>query len=320
MTDAEGAKLHKSVSVPGTILLTGVNGQVGGECLPLLQVMGEVIAPVRAELDLSDAADVRAFVARYKPRWIVNPAAYTAVDKAESDAQAAYAINRDAVQAMGEEAAKLGTPVLHFSTDYVFAGEGTEPWRETDATAPLGVYGASKLAGEQALAASGAPYMIFRTSWVYGPRGKNFMLTILRFAREKEDMKIVADQHGAPTSARDLARLIAHVITHFEHEAAVSGKPLAEVFSPSSGVFHACNAGFTTWFGFADEFTHLARQAEPQQRFARLLPISTAEFPTPAKRPSNSRMNCEKLRAELGFDMRTWQQSTAEIMGELLKK
>lgn len=319
MTDAEGARSLKPVSVPGTILLTGVNGQVGGECLPLLQTMGEVIAPLRAELDLSNAVDVRAFVARFKPRWIVNPAAYTAVDKAESDVQAAYAINRDAVQAMGEEAAKLGTPVLHFSTDYVFAGEGTEPWRETDATAPLGVYGASKLAGEQALAASGAPYMIFRTSWVYGPRGKNFMLTILRFAREKEEMKIVADQHGAPTSARDLARLVAHVITHFEHEAAMSGKPLAEVFRPSSGVFHACNAGFTTWFGFADEFTRLARQAEPQQRFARLLPISTAEFPTPAKRPSNSRMNCDKLRSELGFAMPTWQQSTAEIMGKLQK-
>lgn len=319
MTDAEGARSPKPVSVPGTILLTGVNGQVGGECLPLLQAMGEVIAPLRAELDLSNAADVRAFVARSKPRWIVNPAAYTAVDKAESDAQAAYAINRDAVQAMGKEAAKLGTPVLHFSTDYVFDGEGTEPWRETDATAPLGVYGASKLAGEEALAASGAPYMIFRTSWVYGPRGKNFMLTILRFAREKEEMKIVADQHGAPTSARDLARLIAHVITHFEHEAAISGKPLAEVFRPSSGVFHACNAGFTTWFGFADEFTRLARQAEPQQRFAKLLPISTAEFPTPAKRPSNSRMNCEKLRSELGFAMPTWQKSTAEIMGELQK-
>lgn len=308
------------ISVPGTILLTGVNGQVGGECLPLLQAMGQVVAPTRAELDMSDAAAIRAFVRQLKPRWIVNPAAYTAVDKAESEAQAAYALNRDAVGALGEEAAKLGAPVLHFSTDYVFAGEGTEPWRETDAPAPLGVYGASKLAGEEALAASGAPYMIFRTSWVYGARGKNFLLTILRFSREKEEMKVVADQHGAPTSARDLARLVAHVITRFEAEAAATGKSLAEVVLPSSGIYHACDAGFTTWFGFAEEFVRLAREAEPEQRFARLLPITTADYPTPAKRPSNSRMNCNKLKDDLGFPMPTWQESTAEIMGEVLRK
>lgn len=320
MNDTAVTTPYPSASVPGRILLTGVNGQVGGECLPLLQAMGEVLAPTRAELDLSDAAAVREFVARHKPRWIVNPAAYTAVDKAESEAEAAWAINLGAVRALGEEAAKIGAPVLHFSTDYVFAGEGTEPWRETDPTAPLGVYGASKLAGEQALAATGAPYMIFRTSWVYGARGKNFMLTILRFAREKQEMKIVADQHGAPTSARDLARLVAHVIAHFEEAAATSGKPLAEVFAPATGIYHACNAGSTTWFGFAEEFTRLAQEATPEQRYASLQPISTAEYPTPAKRPSNSRMSCAKLHDQLGFEMPTWQQSTAEIMAEVLGK
>lgn len=308
------------VGAPGPILLTGVNGQVGGECLPLLQALGEVVAPTRAELDMSDPEAVRAFVRKIKPRWIVNPAAYTAVDKAESEADAAFAINEAGVKALAEEATTLGAPVLHFSTDYVFAGGGTEPWREDDPTAPLGVYGASKLAGEQALAASGAPYMIFRTSWVYGARGKNFLLTILRFAREKQEMKIVADQHGAPTSARDLARLVAHVITRFEREAASSGKPLAEVARPPSGVYHACDAGFTTWFGFAQEFVRLAQEAEPQQRFARLLPITTADYPTPAKRPANSRMRCEKLKTDLGFTMPTWQQSTAEIMAEVLGK
>ena len=306
--------------MPGPILLTGVNGQVGGECLPLLQAMGDVVAPTRAELDMSDAEAVRAYVRKLKPRWIVNPAAYTAVDKAESDVEASFAINRDAVKALAEEAAKLGTPVLHFSTDYVFAGGGTEPWREDDPTAPLGVYGASKLAGEEALAASGAPYLVFRTSWVFGARGKNFLLTILRFARGKEEMKIVGDQHGAPTSARDLARLVAHVITRFETEAAAAGRPLAAVVMPSSGVYHACNAGFTTWFGFAEEFVRLARKAEPQHRFARLLPITTAEYPTPAKRPSNSRMSCNKLSSDLGFPMPAWQDATAEIMGEVLQK
>lgn len=318
MTGQEVSQDSPIISVPGPILLTGVNGQVGGECLPLLRTMGEVVAPLRAELDMSDADAVRAYVRKVKPRWIVNPAAYTAVDKAESDAEAANAVNEDAVKALAEEAVKLGAPVLHFSTDYVFAGGGTEPWREDDPTAPLGVYGASKLAGEQALAASGVPYLVFRTSWVYGAQGKNFLLTILRFAREKEEMKIVADQHGAPTSARDLARLVAHVIARFEAEAASTGKPLAEVVMPFSGVYHACDAGFTTWFGFAEEFVRLAREAEPDQRFARLLPITTAEYPTPAKRPSNSRMGCEKLKSDLGFAMPTWQESTAEIMGEVL--
>lgn len=320
MAGNEVSQEAAAVRVPGTILLTGVNGQVGGECLPLLQALGEVVAPLRAELDMSDPAAVRAYVQKVKPRWIVNPAAYTAVDKAESDVEASNLINRDAVKALAEEAAKLGAPVLHFSTDYVFAGGGTEPWREDDPTAPLGVYGASKREGEQALEASGAPYMVFRTSWVYGARGKNFLLTILRFAREKEEMKIVADQHGAPTSARDLARLVAHVITRFESEAAAAGKPLAEVVMPFSGVYHACDAGFTTWFGFAEEFVRLAREAEPEQRFAKLLPITTAEYPTPAKRPSNSRMSCDKLKGDLGFAMPTWQESTAEIMGEVLRK
>ncbi len=319
MASASLSQTHKQVSVPGPILLTGVNGQVGGECLPLLQAMGEVVAPTRAELDMSNPEAVRIYVQNLRPRWIVNPAAYTAVDKAEGDIDAAFAINRDAVQALGEEAARLGTPVLHFSTDYVFAGGGTEPWRETDATAPLGVYGASKLAGEQALEASGAPYMVFRTSWVYGPRGKNFLLTILRFAREREEMKVVADQHGAPTSARDLARLVAYVITRFEAEAAASGKTLAEVMQTSCGTYHACDAGFTTWFGFAEEFVRLAKAAAPDQRYATLHPITTAEYPTPAKRPSNSRMNCEKLRTELGFTMPSWQHSAAEVMDEILK-
>ncbi len=320
MADQEISQGAPRVSVAGPILLTGVNGQVGGECLPLLQAMGEVVAPLRAELDMSDPEAVRAYVRKVKPRWIVNPAAYTAVDKAESDVDASNAINRDAVKALAEEAAKLGAPILHFSTDYVFAGDGTEPWREDSPTAPLGVYGASKLAGEDALAASGAPYLVFRTSWVYGARGKNFLLTILRFAREKEEMKVVADQHGAPTSARDLARLVAHAIERFEAEAAATGKPLAEVVMPSSGVYHACDAGFTTWFGFAEEFVRLAKVAEPEQRFARLLPITTAEYPTPAKRPSNSRMSCDKLKDKLGFAMPSWQESTAEIMGEVLRK
>src|SRR5260370_6511874 len=189
-------------------LLTGVSGQVGGELLPLLQPFGAVIAPTRSDLDLSDAAAIRRFVKDVEPHWIINPAAYTAVDKSEPEPDLAYAVNGGAPQALGDAAADMGIPVIHFSTDYVFDGSGTTPWSETDATGPLGVYGASKLAGEQGLAASGAAYLVFRTSWIYGSRGKNFLLTILRLARQKEELRIVDDQHGAPTWSRALGCMI----------------------------------------------------------------------------------------------------------------
>jgi dTDP-4-dehydrorhamnose reductase len=301
----------------GPILLTGVNGQVGGQLLRLLEQMGTVVAPTRAELDLTDAQAIRSYVQQVRPRWIVNPAAYTAVDKAEKEPDIAFAINAEAPRILGEEAAKLGAPVLHFSTDYVFAGGGTKPWVETDATGPLGVYGASKLAGEQGLRASGAANLIFRTSWVYGATGNNFLRTILRFAREREEMKIVADQHGAPTRSRDLADLVMHTIQRVEMRAKQESIGLEDAVQPVCGVYHACNAGFTTWFGFAEEFLRLAQVAEPEQSFARLLPITTAEYPTPAARPSNSRMNCDKLTRELGFTMPAWQHSVAAVMAEI---
>lgn len=306
-----------ATSKRGPILLTGVNGQVGGALLLLLQKMGDVVAPTRAELDLADAEAIRSYVQTVKPRWIVNPAAYTAVDKAETEPTLAFAINAEAPRVLGEEAAKIGAPVLHFSTDYVFSGGGSTPWVETDATGPLGVYGASKLAGEQGLAASGAAYAIFRTSWVYGATGNNFLRTILRLAREREELKIVADQNGAPTWSHDLAMLVTHTIERMENAAQQTGASLAEAVKPFSGIYHACNGGATTWFGFAEEFLRLARAAEPEQSFARLIPIATAEYPTPAARPQNSRMNCEKLERELGFAMPSWQKSLAGAMAEI---
>ena len=305
-------------TIDGPILLTGVSGQVGGELLPLLTALGEVVAPTREELDLCDTSAIRDVVRRVKPRWIVNPAAYTAVDKAESDVKTAFAINRDAPGVLGEEAARIGASVLHFSTDYVFAGDGTRPWFEDDPTQPLGVYGSSKLAGEKALAGSTAAHLVFRTSWVYGTRGKNFLLTILKFAREREELKIVADQHGAPTWSRDLARLAVHAILQSEENAAVKGITLTEAVQPIAGIYHACNAGFTTWFGFASEFVRLAQVAEPEQAFAKLIPIPSSEYPTPAKRPENSRMACEKLTRVLSFEMPTWEHSTAQVMAEVL--
>jgi dTDP-4-dehydrorhamnose reductase len=301
----------------GPILLTGVNGQVGSQLQPLLQTLGEVVAPIRSELDLGDADAIREYVRTVRPRWIVNPAAYTAVDKAEKEQEAAFAINAVAPRILGEEAARIGAVLLHFSTDYVFAGVGTTPWVETDMTGPLGVYGTSKLAGEVGLAESGATHLIFRTSWVYGASGNNFLRTILRLAREREELKIVADQHGAPTWSHDLARLVAHTITLIEKSAFQKKSKLEEAAKKFAGVYHSCDAGFTTWFGFAEEFLRVARLSEPEQPFARLLPITTSEYPTPATRPPNSRMNCNKLARELGFVMPSWQESTAKVMDEI---
>lgn len=299
----------------GRILLTGVTGQVGSELATALASLGEVVAPGRAELDLADAASVRKMVRAARPRWIVNPAAYTAVDRAESECELAYAVNRDAVRVMGEEARAMGAGVIHFSTDYVFAGVGTEPYKESDATGPLGVYGASKLAGEEALAATGAAHMIFRTSWVYGATGKNFLRTILKAARERDRLRVVADQHGAPTWSRDLAKMTAHAIALMERRAAEGD--LSEAMEGFGGVYHAAGAGETTWFGFASEAVRRLREREPEAKLAEVEAITTEEYPTPAKRPANSRLSCERLAASLGWRMMDWRDSLREVMAEL---
>ena len=225
-------------------------------------------------MDLANAASVRETIRAVRPRWIVNPGAYTAVDKAESEPELAYAINAEAVRVIGQEARAIGAGVIHFSTDYVFDGSGSAPYRETDATRPVSVYGASKLAGERALAESGAGHMIFRTSWVYGARGKNFLLTILKLARERETLRVVADQYGAPTWSRDLAKMTAEVIG--QCEAAARGRELAAVLADAGGVYHAAGAGETTWYGFAAEAVRLRREREPEARFAAIEAITTA--------------------------------------------
>jgi dTDP-4-dehydrorhamnose reductase len=297
------------------ILLTGATGQVGGELLKLLQTLGQVVAPSRTQMDLSNPADVRRTIRELRPRWIVNPGAYTAVDKAESEPELAYAINAETVKAIGEEAQTIDAGVIHFSTDYVFNGSASTPYKETDATGPVSVYGASKLAGEEALAQSGAGHIIFRTSWVYGATGKNFLLTILKLAREREVLRIVADQHGAPTWSRDLAKMTAAVIGRCEARAKASRLP--DVLAELGGIYHAAGAGETTWQGFASEAVRLQNDKEPTTRFARVEPIATAEYPTPAKRPANSRMDCGKLAETFGWNMMSWQDSLREVMKEL---
>lgn len=306
--------LEGRLPVGARILLTGSTGQVGGELVKLLGGLGEVVAPAREGMDLADAGSVREAIRRVRPRWIVNPGAYTAVDKAESEPEVAYAVNAEAVKVIGEEARAIGAGVIHFSTDYVFDGSGDVPYRETDATGPVSVYGASKLTGEKALAESGAGHLIFRTSWVYGGVGKNFLLTILKLAREREVLRVVGDQHGAPTWSRDLAEMTARVIGRCE--AAAQGRELADVLADVGGVYHAAGAGETTWYGFAAEAVRLQREAEPGVRFAEIEAITTDEYPTPAKRRFNSRMNCSKLAEGFGWTMMDWKESLRKVLSE----
>jgi dTDP-4-dehydrorhamnose reductase len=299
------------------ILLLGGHGQVGTELQKLLaEGPAKVVAPLRPQLDLTDADALRATIRAARPRWILNAAAYTAVDRAESEPELAYAINARAVAVIGEEARVLGAAVVHFSTDYVFDGAASTPRRESDPTHPAGVYGASKLAGEEALAATGAAFFIFRTSWVYAAHGKNFMLTMLRLAGERDEIRVVADQFGAPTSARDLARLVHHAISVSERVAASKQLPLEEAMVSSGGLYHACNSGETSWFGFASRIIDTARARHGLTRPVTVRAITTAEYPTPARRPAYSRLDCTLLGEKLGYTMPSWEDSLEATLAE----
>lgn len=282
------------------ILVLGSQGQVGWELSRSLLPVGEVIALSRAEADLAQPDKLRAVIRSHQPDLIVNAAAYTAVDRAESEEALAYAINATAPGVLAEEAKRCHALLIHYSTDYVFDGTLDRPYVETDTPNPQSVYGRSKLAGEQAIAAVGADYLILRTSWVYGARGHNFMRTILRLAAERETLRIVADQTGAPTWSRWIADATAHVAN-----AALTRRMDGRF---TSGIYHFTCAGSTSWHGFAMAIVEQYRISHPQSTLAvrEILPITTADYPLPAKRPANSTLSCNKLMDEYQVAQPEW--------------
>jgi dTDP-4-dehydrorhamnose reductase len=293
------------------ILLTGRNGQVGSELAQLLPRLGEVTALGRQELDLLNIHDIRRAVQHARPSLIVNAAAYTTVDRAEKEEALAHAINADAPAVIAEEAKKIGAVVIHYSTDYVFDGTKHTPYTEDDPTNPISAYGRTKLAGEEAIRATGIPHLIFRTAWVYATSGKNFLLTILRLATEREELRIVSDQFGAPTSSREIAQATTRVLVDLPRK---SGSSLPEI----TGTYNLTASGETTWHEFAttiiEDCSQLPRDtpwfaAATSNRpliAKRIIPITTADYPTPARRPAYSVLSNVRFAATFGFTLPAW--------------
>ncbi len=302
------------------ILLFGKGGQVGWELQRSLSVLGELVALDRHESnglcgDLADLKGLAETVRRVQPDIIVNAAAYTAVDQAEREPDMAHALNALAPGVLAQEAARIGAWLVHYSTDYVFDGSGDAPWCETDPPAALNVYGRSKWEGEQAIQLSGCKYLIFRTSWVYATRGGNFAKTMLRLAQEREELKVIDDQWGAPTGADLLADVTAHALC------AVTGRGEGAVPRPElQGLYHLAASGFTTWFEYAKTVIDQSKKAQPAIKIVagKIIPIQTSAYPTPAQRPHNSRLNTAKLKAAFGLSLPPWQAGVARMVREIL--
>jgi dTDP-4-dehydrorhamnose reductase len=293
------------------ILLFGADGQVGHELQRSLAPLGEVVAATRRgqladgsaclTVDLADFSTIGAAIRTHRPDWIVNAAAYTAVDRAEDETELALRINGAALAFIGTEARVVDASVVHYSTDYVFAGNGTRPWREDDATAPVNAYGRSKLAGEHALAATGCRHLILRTAWVYAARGQNFLRTMLRLAADRDRLSVVDDQHGAPTTARAIAECTAHALRGGQGE----------------GLFHLAAAGATTWHGFATVLLGAAQQAGLIARVPDITPIPSRDFPTRAQRPAYSVLDSGRFRETFGVAPPDWRVGLHHVIGEL---
>jgi dTDP-4-dehydrorhamnose reductase len=296
------------------ILLLGKNGQVGWELQRSLAPLGEVLALDRHSKtycgDLSQAEQLAQTVLAYQPHVIVNAAAHTAVDRAESEPALAHTINAEAPAALAQAAAQIGAWLVHYSTDYVFDGSGTHARQESEGTGPLSVYGQSKHEGEAAIAASGCQYLIFRTSWVYAARGGNFAKTMLRLAQERDTLTVINDQHGAPTGADLIADVTAHAI------ARVLATPQVSL----AGIYHLAASGDTTWHGYASHVLAQAKRIQPSLNLkaTEVLAVPTSAFPTPATRPLNSRLCTDKLQHAFGLVLPPWQQGVDRMLAEIL--
>lgn len=286
------------------ILILGGSGQVGFELQRALATLGPVTAPTRAELDLMAPQAVADYLEQTQPDLIANAAAWTAVDAAEEHKEEAHRLNAGLPEQFARFAAEQGAVLVHYSSDYVYPGNGTEPWQETSETGPLSVYGQTKLEGDRAIQNSGAEHLIFRTSWVYSARGNNFMKTMLRLAKSKPELNIVADQIGAPTPARLIAQVTA----------------LALHSNIPAGLYHLAPQGETSWHGFAQEIFRQAKEQGEQLAMGpdNTHPIPTSDYPTPAKRPLNSRMDLHKLETALNIQLPTWQTQVALTANEYL--
>ncbi|MEC4560754.1 dTDP-4-dehydrorhamnose reductase [Pseudomonas inefficax] len=296
------------------ILLLGKDGQVGWELQRSLAPLGQVLAlNSRSQAhcgDLANLPDLAETVRAYAPDVIVNAAAYTAVDKAESDREQAFKVNAEAVGVLARAAADCGALLVHYSTDYVFPGQGTQAWREDDSVGPLNAYGESKLAGEQAIQAAGCQHLIFRTCWVYAARGNNFAKTMLRLAAERDSLGVIDDQHGAPTGAELIADITAHAITATRREPALTG------------LYHLAAAGETTWCGYARYvLEQAAALGVPLKAHAEQVnPLTTDAYPTPAKRPANSRLDTHKLQQAFALTLPDWRLGVARMLTEIHEK
>ncbi|MGC2765872.1 MAG: dTDP-4-dehydrorhamnose reductase [Candidatus Acidiferrum sp.] len=295
------------------ILLTGKNGQVGADLELLLPPLGNLVALDRSQLDLSDPREIRRIVRQVHPRIIVNAAAYTVVDRAETEEKVAHAVNADAPAILADEARKIGAILVHYSTDYVFDGLKQNPYEENDPTNPLNAYGRTKLAGEIAIRQSGVAHLIFRISWVYATRGRNFLLTLLRLASQRKELRIVRDQTGTPNWSREIARATVSVLHNVSQESS-----LLSSLEGVSGTYHMTAPGATTWFEFAQAISDEASRASTDTPWVsaatggrplmvqRIDPITSAEYPTPAVRPLNSLLSSERLFHTFGVRLPDW--------------
>lgn len=293
------------------LLVLGCTGQVGWELVRSLQPLGQVLAVDRSRADLDHPGTLEALVQGEAPTAVVNAAAYTAVDQAETDRARAHLINSEAPGALAKASRRVGALLIHYSTDYVFPGNGQSRWQPTDPVAPINAYGESKLSGERAIAAEGADALVFRTSWVYASRGRNFLLTMLRLGAERETLRVVADQVGAPTSARLIADATAQALGYALAERARGGF--------TSAVHHLCAGGETTWHGFAQAIFERWRAIAPASPLAvkSVEAIASSDYPTPARRPLNSRLDCSAFEARFGLRLPPWQAGLDLVLAEL---